>query len=403
MCKHPGHRRFLILAVFGTVILLGLVSASHVQAGFSSDAAVITYQVQENDTLYTIGQRFNVSHFQIAEKNGFPRYLMPGQTLYLPVTVTDGGFSYRVQKGDSLFIIANRVGRSLSAIKQKNNLIKAAVIYPDKILQIPVVLEGETIWQVSRGDTLYKISRQTRIPVKTIMQSNRLSDTELRLNQILRISTDSTETQPQPPSDDNRAEMTVYRVNKGDTLKNIGRWFGTTVSAIKETNQLRSERLMPGQPLFIPVNSSTGVSVKPPQYEQVDGYGKLLDWKWARWYYPPGTNATVIDFYTGKKFDVVRLGGSNHADSEPRTAQATAVMGSIVGWYWSWQARPILLEVEGKVFAASMNTMPHGVQFIGDNNFPGHFCIYFYNSRTHNTDSLHDIHQFNVLRAAGHR
>ncbi|MBC7345701.1 MAG: hypothetical protein H5U03_09840, partial [Clostridia bacterium] len=114
-----------------------------------------------------------------------------------------------------------------------------------------------------------------------------------------------------------------------------------------------------------------------------------------------GCVATVIDFDTGKTFEVRHLGGSNHADSEPLTPEDTAVMKSLFGGQWSWQKRAILLVVGNRTLAASMSGMPHGVESITDNEFPGHFDLYFLDSRTHNTNSLDPEHQAMVLKAAG--
>ena len=52
------------------------------------------------------------------------------------------------------------------------------------------------------------------------------------------------------PNADALAE--AYRVNRGDSLWSIARRHGTTVSAIKELNNLRTERIVAGQVLALP-------------------------------------------------------------------------------------------------------------------------------------------------------
>ena len=110
---------------------------------------------------------------------------------------------------------------------------------------------------------------------------------------------------------------------------------------------------------------------------------------------------TIKDIYTGKTFKAVRRFGSNHLDSEPQTAADTATLKSIYGGEWSWNRRPILVMYNGHVYAASMNGMPHGTCGITNNNFPGHFCIHFYNSRTHGTKKVDAAHQNCVSIAMG--
>lgn len=102
---------------------------------------------------------------------------------------------------------------------------------------------------------------------------------------------------------------------------------------------------------------------------------------------------TVKDIYTGKTFRCQRRFGSNHLDTEPLTASDTATLKSIYGGEWSWNRRPILVLYSGHVYAASMNGMPHGTCTITNNNFDGHFCIHFYNSRTHGTNRVDEAHQ----------
>ena len=55
----------------------------------------------------------------------------------------------------------------------------------------------------------------------------------------------------------------------------------------------------------------------------------------------------------------------------------------------------------GVTLAASINGMPHGGGSIADNNFEGHICIHFLNSRTHGTDNVDPDHQNAVGEAAG--
>ena len=115
-----------------------------------------------------------------------------------------------------------------------------------------------------------------------------------------------------------------------------------------------------------------------------------------------GATATVTDVKTGKSFRVVRCGGYNHADVEPLRASDTWTIYSLYGEEWSWSRRSIWVTLsDGTTLAASMNGMPHGEGDVGDNNFDGHICIHFLNSRTHGTDNVDPDHQNAVGEAAG--
>ncbi len=47
-----------------------------------------------------------------------------------------------------------------------------------------------------------------------------------------------------------------------------------------------------------------------------------------------------------------------------------------------------------------MHGMPHGAGAL-ENDFPGHFCIHFYGSKTHRTNSMDLSHKLMILKAAG--
>lgn len=113
-----------------------------------------------------------------------------------------------------------------------------------------------------------------------------------------------------------------------------------------------------------------------------------------------GEIAVVTDVATGISWRVYRGGGTNHADVQPYTAEDTAAMKKACGSnYNTWTRRAIWVSVDGKRYAASMNCMPHGDGSIKNNNFDGHFCIHFTNSRTHGTNSVCSLHQAAVQKA----
>ncbi len=115
---------------------------------------------------------------------------------------------------------------------------------------------------------------------------------------------------------------------------------------------------------------------------------------------PAGAVFTIKDVKTGSTFQVKHLFGANHMDAEPLTQDDTARMKAVYGGDWSWERRAILILYDGRVFAASMNGMPHGQQSIYDNDFDGQFCIHFVNSKTHGTSSVDVDHQL-CITAAG--
>ncbi len=123
-----------------------------------------------------------------------------------------------------------------------------------------------------------------------------------------------------------------------------------------------------------------------------------LDWFSHTDTIPKKAVVTIKDCKTGKTFQAKRWSGASHMDTEPLTAEDTAIMKEIYGGAWSWDRRAILVKYDGHVYAASMNGMPHGTSTI-DNGFDGHFCVHFTGSKTHGTDRVDEDHQAAVAQA----
>lgn len=111
-----------------------------------------------------------------------------------------------------------------------------------------------------------------------------------------------------------------------------------------------------------------------------------------------GTIATITDVETGLTWRERRRGGTNHADVEPLTAADTAAFKKAAK-KWSWDRRAVFVTINGVNYAASINCMPHGNGAISDNNFDGHHCVHFVNSRTHCSNKVCPKHQAAIKKA----
>ena len=146
--------------------------------------------------------------------------------------------------------------------------------------------------------------------------------------------------------------------------------------------------------------SDTGES-QPPSLN-ADIYGEFLPWKDVDKLFPRGSNAVVVDVDSGISFQVQRRGGSSHVDAQPLTAGDSAAMKEAYGGRWSWKRRAVLVVLpEGRKIAASMAGMPHGQGAIANNDFDGHFCIHFRDSKTHGSRKTDLAHQIMIWKASG--
>jgi len=118
-------------------------------------SAATTYTVKTGDSLYLIAQRFGVTVAALRAANGLSHdWIYPGERLTIPSsggTPAPSGSTYTVRSGDSLFLIANRFGVTVSALRSANGL-SYDWIYPGEVLRIPAGGSSRPPETPSRGD-----------------------------------------------------------------------------------------------------------------------------------------------------------------------------------------------------------------------------------------------------------
>ena len=189
-------------------------------------------------------------------------------------------------------------------------------------------------------------------------------------------------------NDESGEESSTYQVRSGDSLWTIANRFDTSINDIRAANNINGDTIRAGQSLRIPGSTVNQRSIE------------ALGWSQVNRLFPRNSTATITDVQTGLSFRVRRLYGTNHADVEPLTAQDTNVMRRIYGGSWSWDRRAVVVNINGRLIAGSINGMPHGGQSIRNNNFNGHFCVHFEGSRTHGNNRIDSEHQSMIRRAA---
>ena len=127
---------------------------------------------------------------------------------------------------------------------------------------------------------------------------------------------------------------------------------------------------------------------------------QMLPWDIVNEVLPKYSEFTVMDVESGKRFHVQRRAGNRHADVQPLTAEDTKIMKEIYDGKWTWRRKAIIVIHHDQWIAASMHGMPHGSGAL-QNNFPGHFCIHFYGSTPHRTNSMDLSHKLMILKSAG--
>ncbi len=202
------------------------------------------YIVQKGDSLYSIARDYNTTVDELRRLNNLTSDLLTiGQRLLLPNSSNTSSpqseeGTYIVQRGDSLYSIAQKLGTTVDKLKKENNLT-SNLLSVGQVLRIPTQQTNNITYTVQKGDSLYSIARDYNTTVDAIKNLNNLTSNLLSIGQILQI----------PVASD--TQETTYTVQKGDSLYSIAKKFGTTVDTLKKLNNLSSNLLSIGQILII--------------------------------------------------------------------------------------------------------------------------------------------------------
>ena len=103
------------------------------------------YRVKKGDSFWKIARQFNISHNKLASLNGLSAKdtLSIGQKLIIntPVQISQSTnskktISYRVQSGDSLYVISRRFNVSINELKDWNGLYNKKYLQPGQKLKV---------------------------------------------------------------------------------------------------------------------------------------------------------------------------------------------------------------------------------------------------------------------------
>ena len=119
----------------------------------------------------------------------------------------------------------------------------------------PSTPEGGRQYRVQKGDSFYSIAKKFGVSMNAVAQANPGVDpTRLQIDQTLTIPAPSVAASTRPSAPPG---TTLYKVQPGDTLSKIAARFKTTVQAIRQANNLRTDRIIAGASLRIPSGTTT--------------------------------------------------------------------------------------------------------------------------------------------------
>ena len=211
-----------------------------------------TYVVQKGDSLYSIANKLGTTVSELKKENNLTtNTLQIGEVLRIPTKEIYEGEEnvYTVQKGDTLYSVAMANNTTVDELKKANNLT-SNIISTGQLLKIPSALLPESTYIVKKGDSLYSIANKYNTTIDELKRINNLTSNILSIGQVLKLPSDKV-------SDVEKEENTIsYTVQKGDSLYSIARKYSTTIDKIKDLNNLTTNLLSIGQVLLIPTDTN---------------------------------------------------------------------------------------------------------------------------------------------------
>jgi len=211
------------------------------------------YRVKTGDTLGKIARQQDVPLKLLRQINILENdRIYPGQRLKLQPSHADE-VGHVVVAGETLSAIAKEHSITVAQLRELNG-IRGSRILVGQRLRLREAKRSTHI--VERGDALWEIARAYGLTVKELRDINGLTHDRIYPGQELQVRGDA------------RSRFADYRVRRGDTLGEIAQLHQMSVRELKSTNQLRNDRIYPGQTLSVrPIlgHEATGLGLLSPE------------------------------------------------------------------------------------------------------------------------------------------
>lgn len=195
--------------ILSSVLTLGIFLGS---SGYAS-AQDISYKVQSGDTFYLISLRYGVSAASLMKANNATEstILYPGKFITIPSATpssapTDNHRIHTVVPGETYWSISQKYGVSFIKLLEVNQATdKSWLNIGDKVI-LPVSVQPvpnpqTTLHTVQAGDTFYLLSQKYKVSLTELMQINHATaSTVLYIGQKLQIPQVAAPAEPTAPS-----------------------------------------------------------------------------------------------------------------------------------------------------------------------------------------------------------
>lgn len=227
---------------------------------------------------------------------------------------------HTVRRGETLGLIAERYGVTVSRLKDWNDLRSNKIFVDQRLKVVSMVDKGEievegdadvqenaTTHKVRRGESLFSIAEDYGVTIDNLKEWNNLSGSSIDAGQTLIVNASAAKASKKSSgSSEKKAATTKHKVRRGETLGAIASRYGVTVDNLKDWNNLSSSRIDVGQTLIVKGNKSTSSlrSSKSSYTTHTVRNGETLGGIAERY----GTTASAIRKANGIKGSMIRKG-----------------------------------------------------------------------------------------------
>ncbi len=267
-------------------------------------SSIVDYTVKNGDSFQSIATQFGTDiKYIITLNNLSENHVIEGQKLRIPQTqnrkvistnivtnivenptiapvtpasvVKTDPIIYKVKKGDTLSDVALKHKTTVPKLQELNNKTSSTIyvgenlIVGNKVVPTPttnVPTKHKITYTVKTGDTLGQIAINHKVSSKDIMTWNNKKSSTIYKNEKLTIYVEAPATTKTPvaPSTSPTTSTTIppgyktikYTVQRGENLSYIVAKFGTTISVVKKLNNKKSDKILVGEILNIPVKET---------------------------------------------------------------------------------------------------------------------------------------------------
>lgn len=227
---------------------------------------------------------------------------------------------HTVRRGETLGLIAERYGVTVSRLKDWNDLRSNKIFVGQRLKVVSMVDKGEievegdadvqenaTTHKVRRGESLFSIAEDYGVTIDNLKEWNNLSGSSIDAGQTLIVNASAAKASKKSSgSSEKKAATTKHKVRRGETLGAIASRYGVTIDNLKDWNNLSSSRIDVGQTLIVKGSKSTSSlrSSKSSYTTHTVRNGETLGGIAERY----GTTASAIRKANGIKGSMIRKG-----------------------------------------------------------------------------------------------